>query len=71
MNNLFDEISASKINELINEWIHNKKYREIMRYKLIDAYTYEQTAELVDMSVRQVKYIAYKCKDKIYRHLYD
>ena len=71
MNSLFEEIPASKINALIDEWIHNAKYREIMRYKLIDAYTYEKTAELVDMSVRQVKSIAYKCRDKIYRHLND
>lgn len=69
MDSIFDEIPTSRINYLIDEWIHNKKYRDIMRYRLIDGYTYEYTAELMDMSVRQVQNIVYKSKDKIYRHL--
>ncbi len=55
MNNL----PISRINNLIDEWIHDKKHREILRMRLIDNETYESIAESVDLSVNQVKSIVY------------
>lgn len=53
-----NDMPNSKIAYLIDEWVHNKKYRDILRLICIDGLTYEQTAETVDMSVNQIKNIA-------------
>lgn len=64
-----DNLSNSQIEHLINEWCKNEKYREILKYKFIDGYTYEQIAEIVDMSARQIKNIVYKQGDKVLYHI--
>ena len=51
------ELTNSEIAERISEIIHSKRDREIMRLKLIDGLTLEQTAEIVDMSVAQIQRI--------------
>ena len=63
------ELSRTQIEALIDEWILNEKYREIMRRRLIDGITYERLAEEFDMSVSQIKRIVYKSEDKIFRHV--
>ena len=50
-------LTNSEIAELISEIIHSKRDREIMRLKLIDGLTLEQTAEIVEMSVPQIQRI--------------
>lgn len=50
-------LTNSEIAERISEIIHSKRDREIMRLKLIDGLTLEQTAEIVDMSVTQIQRI--------------
>ena len=50
-------LTNSEIAERISEIIHSKRDREIMRLKLIDGLTLEQTAEVVDMSVAQIQRI--------------
>lgn len=50
-------LTNSEIAERISEIIHSKRDREIMRLKLIDGLTLEQTAEIVDMSVAQIQRI--------------
>ena len=50
-------LTNSEIAELISEIIHSKRDREIMRLKLIDGLTLEQTAEVVEMSVPQIQRI--------------
>lgn len=64
-----DNLSNSQIEHLIDEWCKNEKYREILKYKFIDGYTYEQIAEIVDMSARQIKNIVYKQGDKVLYHI--
>lgn len=51
------ELTNSEIAERISEIIHSKRDREIMRLKLIDGLTLEQTAEVVEMSVPQIQRI--------------
>ncbi len=63
------DCSRSDIEYVIDEWILNEKYREIMKRRLIDGITYERLAEEFDMSVSQIKRIVYKCEDKIFKHL--
>lgn len=50
-------LTNSQIAERISEIIHSKRDREIMRLKLIDGLTLEQTAEVVEMSVPQIQRI--------------
>ena len=51
------QYTNSEIERRISEQIHNAKYREIMRMRLIDGLTYERIAEIVEMSPRQIKNI--------------
>jgi DNA-binding CsgD family transcriptional regulator len=48
-------LSNSQRAELIGEHIHSERNRQIMRMKLIDGYTYEKIAEIVQMSPRYVR----------------
>ena len=53
-------ITTNEINEIIEQHVHNEKHRVILRYRLLDGYTYERIAELLGMSDRQIKNIVYK-----------
>ena len=53
----------------IEEWCLNKKYREILKHRFLDGCTYEEIAEIVDMSDRQVKRIVYKYGDAVLKHI--
>ena len=61
------DISNSELEKLIDEWIHSKRDREILKRRLIDGIIYEDLAEEFDMSVRQIKNIVYKSEQKIFR----
>lgn len=50
-------LTNSEIMNRICEIIHSKRDREIMRLKLIDGLTLEQTAETIEMSVPQIQRI--------------
>jgi DNA-directed RNA polymerase specialized sigma subunit len=63
------DYSRTEISEAIEEWVLNEKYRKVMYKRLIDGHTFEQIAEELDMSPRQIKRIVYKCEDIIFRHL--
>lgn len=54
---------------LIDEWIFNSKYREIMKGKLLDGLTHEQLAEQYDLSVRQIANIVKKYKHILACHI--
>lgn len=65
------ELSRTKIEALINEWIIGKnaeRDRRILHKRLIDGLTYERLAEVEDMSVRQIKNIVYKRQEVIFKH---
>lgn len=47
----------------INEYVHNVQYREVLRLRLCEGYTYEQIAELVRFSPQHVKHIVRSYKD--------
>lgn len=67
----FDDISTSDIKEAIDEWIHNKRYRDILCDRLIDGLYFEELAEKHGLSVQRVKAIVYKGSDTIFKHLED
>ena len=60
-----DDIPNSKIEQAIDEYIRNEKYRVILKKRLIDGKTYERIAEETDMSPRQIKTIIYKTQEKV------
>ena len=58
-------LSNSQLAELISEHIHSERNRQIMRMKLIDGYTYEKIAEIVDMSPRYIRSLVRKLTDRL------
>lgn len=68
MRHTFDDLSRSDIEYLIDQWIHKEKYRAILKLRLLDGFTYEEIAEKVDMSDRQIKNIVYKAEDQFFKH---
>ena len=63
------EYTNSQIADLINEYIHSARDRDLMKDRLIDGLTYERLAERYDISVAQVKRIVYKTQMNLFRHL--
>ena len=63
------DYSRTELNNTIDEWILNEKYRAILKRRLLDGICYEPLAEEFDMSVTQIKRIVYKGQEKIFRHL--
>ena len=63
------EYSNSQIREIIAEWIHDERDRKILELRLIDGRTFEEIAEIVDMSDRQIKRIVYKLQEQLFKHL--
>lgn len=68
MNN-FEDIPNSKIEELINEYIHSERDRQILRRRFIDGITFERIAEEFDLSARHVKKIVYNEGDRMLKYL--
>ncbi len=71
MKHNMDDVPISKLEYLISEWIHNKKYRDILRAKLIDGETYDTVSEMFDMSTPQIKTIVYASITILYEHVND
>ena len=66
--NIYENYPNSLIENEINEWIHSERDRRILRYKLIDGYTYEHIAELEDMSPRRIQNIVYDAEHRLFRN---
>lgn len=70
-----DDISNSELEKAIDEWIHSKRDRLILKLRLIDGLTYQQTSdylydkENISLSERQIKTIVYKGEAKLFRHI--
>lgn len=54
------QYTNSRIEYVIDEYIHNERNRKILKRRLIDGICYEPLAEEFDMSVSQIKRIVYK-----------
>ena len=63
------DASRTDISNAIDEWIHNEKYRAILKRRMLDGICYEPLAEEFDMSVRQIKNIVGKYQDIVLFHL--
>lgn len=54
------DYTNSKISELIDEYVHNERDRQIMKRRFIDGVVFEKLAEEFDLSTQRVKAIVYK-----------
>lgn len=63
------DLSRSQWNNLIDEWIFNEKYRNILKRRLLDGITYDSLAEEFEMSVRQLKKIVYEQSEILFKHI--
>lgn len=59
------EYSNSGITFVINEYVHSARDRSLLLMRYVDGMTYEQIAEKLDLSVRQVQNIHYKFQQKV------
>ena len=62
------EYTNSQIRELIAEYIHSERDRDILLRRLIDGVTYERLAEEFDMSPRQMRTIVHKGESILFKH---
>lgn len=53
-------LTNSELESRISEHIHSERDRRILRMKLIDGYTYENIAEIVQMSPRYIRALVHK-----------
>ena len=58
-------LTNSEIERRITENIHNRKYRDVMRMRLIDGMTYERIAEAVEMSPRYIRTLVHRLADSL------
>lgn len=63
------DYTNSQICGIIDEHIHDKRARAILKMRLCDHCTYEEIAEAVDRSVRQVGYTLNKFIPVIFKNL--
>lgn len=63
-----EDYANSRVSELIDEYIHNARDREILRDNLVDGMTYDQLAGKYDLSYERIKTIIRKGKIVIFRH---
>ena len=59
------QYTNSEIGRLISEQIHSERNRHIMKMKLIDGYTYEKIAEIVQMSPRYVRSLVKRLTERL------
>ena len=63
------EYKNSEMLAIITEYVHNPRYRDILRRRFCDGYTYEEIAEDVSFSPQHVKYICTSYKPMLLSHL--
>lgn len=59
----------SQISEIIDEYIHKERDRNILKRRLCDGLTYEELAEEFNLSTQRIKTIVYRNQDKLFRYL--
>lgn len=59
-------LSRTKWEYLIDEWIFNERDRKILKRRLLDGVCFEPLAEEFGLSVRQVKAIVYKAQTRLF-----
>ena len=58
-------LTNTELAEIISEYIHSERDRQILRMKLIDGLTYEKIAETVEMSPRYIRSLVHKLTGRL------
>jgi DNA-directed RNA polymerase specialized sigma24 family protein len=61
----YDEIETAINQRIVGK--HSARDRDIMRKRLLEGLTFEEIAEAVGLSVRQVYNVVYRCEDRLFR----
>jgi RNA polymerase sigma factor (sigma-70 family) len=56
------EYKNSDMCRAIDEYVHNPRYRKLLRLRFCDGFTYEEIAEEVSFSPQHVRYICTEYK---------
>lgn len=62
------EYKNSEISNIIDEYVHSERDRNIIKRRLIDGICFEPLAEEFDMSVRQMQRVVYKTENIVFKH---
>lgn len=63
------DYTNSRMIEVVNEYIHSERDRNLLIRRYVDGITYEKLAEEFGISVAQVKRIIYRHENVIFRNL--
>ena len=63
------EYSNSQIREVIAEYIHSERDRQILARRLIDGIVFEMLAEEFEMSPRQIRNIVHRSESELFKHI--
>jgi DNA-directed RNA polymerase specialized sigma subunit len=63
------EYSNSRLREVVGEYVHNQRDRELLCRRFIDGVVLEKLAEEFEISVSQVTRIIMKYNDTIFWHM--
>jgi len=66
---MLSDLSNTQIEELIDEWIHNSRNRDLAKARFMDGLKYERLSEIYDLSVNQTKNIVQSVKEVLLSHL--
>lgn len=68
MKQIIVDVPSSHIEYIIDEYVHNKRDREILKLKWLDEETYAVIAEKFDMSDRGIQYIVERYRRKLLKY---
>lgn len=66
---MLNDLTNAQIENLIDQWVHNKRNREIAKLKLMDGVTFEKLGEMYELSVTQTKTIVQTVKNILIDHI--
>ena len=66
---MIPDLSRDEIVYLVEQFIFNRRDRDLTLDRLLDGMTYEQLAEKYYMSVRHIKNLIHKNKEIVFSHI--
>lgn len=61
--------STSQWTNIIDEWIHDRTDRQIMKLKILDSLSFSQIEDVVPLSIDHIKTRYYKAEKYLQLHL--
>lgn len=65
-----ENVTNQQLQDAIDSWIHSERDREILKFRLINGYTYSQLSDkFYPLSYRQIQNIVHKAENILFKHL--